>query len=294
MNSSRKYRIAVISILAAMAVCISGCTSNPDDNGAGQTTSTEATTTTAPEESSEEETTTTVSEPEESEPEESEPEESEPDEESEPEEDEDSEPASDEVMTQLELITYINQKFGMMLTENTPEGNIDAAKSWNLIDDTFEADEPITPEFTVTAIVRAAVTDADDASLDDMIIIALEKGIIDDANISKLDLTKAQEMTDYAADLWIHGGFVGGGDSGDYGFKETDDVIDLTSMLTSSDLTYNDDGSVSLPADVVEALDLGDNIMLPKDSKGNGGGKYIVTATIIVGSTASIQVEAVE
>lgn len=181
-------------VIAMLAVTVSGCTGEPEESvsepettvsESASETETEAETETEPETETETET--------------------EPEAETEIETEPETEAVT--VMTNAELLALINSAFGIM-TDNTTEGNIQAAREWNIIgEDDLDPDAQITPEFLISACIHATGFIDVNASMEEILSFAAEKGVIAGNTISDVDITQAAELVEKAKQVWMNPDF---------------------------------------------------------------------------------------
>lgn len=201
-----------------------------------------------------------------------------------------------EFKTQYDMLAYINFKFGIDAMQNkSVEENIKDAKKWHVIDDDFDKDAAPTAEFLVSAVVRAGSFADESNTMDEIIDIAYNKGIIDDKDISKIDLSKASKFIERGAKIWSGSAYKD--EELDVTLRDNkgndipvtaDGAYDLTGIISSSDIRY-EDPFIFIPVEVAEILESGMTVKLPADQSGNGGGTYKLTSVAIVNSEATIR-----
>ncbi|MCM1506014.1 MAG: hypothetical protein NC177_02610 [Ruminococcus flavefaciens] len=259
---SIRKKVLAMAVVAGLVSAVS-CGAEPEDSQADEVVTTTVETTQAITESetepeTEEETTTAETEPE------TEEETTEPETETEEEE--------REVLTNAELLSLINNVFGM-ISDGTFENDLQTAISWDIVDSTAEIDPEaeITAEFLVSASVRATGILDGSNSLDEIVSFAVEKGIISSSDLSAIDLSKAVDIVNSAYHAWTNQEF-----DTEINIELGDNVIDLTGILSTSDFEVNGN-TIKLPAEVAENIDLGSVFILPDD---NGGTAYTADAII--------------
>lgn len=174
---------------------------------------------------------------------------------------------SGSVPTNGELISMINLAFGIM-SDNTVEGNIQAAKDWDIIDDGINPNDEITAEFLISAAMRATGFVTGESSLNEIILCALERGVIDDTNIMNIDLSKASDIVEKAKYSWTHQEF-----ENEIHVELCDGVIDLTNEISVSDYTIDGD-TIELPDKYLDSIEPCTVYILPKDPTTGAGGAY--------------------
>lgn len=170
------------------------------------------------------------------------------------------------IPTNQELLRNIISSFGI-LSNGSFEDDVLQARKWNIIGATEElmADAPVTAEFLVSACVRAGSFADLDASLDDIVKIAMEKGFIDDADLSKIDLTKAAEFVEKTSYAWKHQTF-----DNEVNVTLADGVIDLSNVISADDWSIDGD-TITLSPEAAKEIKSGSVFILPKKSTGEGG-----------------------
>ena len=173
------------------------------------------------------------------------------------------------IPTNGELIEMINQAFGIM-TDGTSEGNFQSAKDWDIIDQNADIDEnaPITAEFLVCSAMRATGFVSGDSSMAEIIETALNTGVIDDIDISGIDLTESADIVEKAKYAWSHQEF-----ENEIHVELADGVVDLNGIITADDFTIDGD-TVKLPSSLAESIKEGTVYILPKNPDTGEGGAY--------------------
>ena len=172
-------------------------------------------------------------------------------------------------MTNIDLIRIINQAFGM-ITDGTDESEITVAQDWDIIDSDFELDRnaPITKEFLISSVVRATGFKDGSASFSEIVICAVEKGIIDTPNLDAIDLADAVEIVEKAESAWSHQEF-----DNEISVTLCDGVIDLSQELSISDFTI-DGESITISGEFSSEIKEGTVFILPKNPNTGEGGAY--------------------
>ncbi|MDE6092567.1 MAG: hypothetical protein K2G14_05665 [Ruminococcus sp.] len=243
---SIKKRFIALAVIAGLMSSVS-CGAEPENSASGEsqtvTESTEAVTETETETEPEtvEETTEEETEAE-----------------TEPETEEE---ANGEILTNAELLSLINNVFGMM-SDGTFETDLQTAKDWDVVDPDAEIDPDteITAEFLVSASMRATGIVTGDSSMDEIIDCAVEKGVIDDTDLSNIDLSKAVDIVNGAYYAWTHREFETVTD-----IELADGVIDLNGVIDADECEI-DGNTIKLPADFASAITAGTVFIVPDGS----------------------------
>lgn len=263
----------VISVLASMAVSCGnddGNSAEPSlpENSAADTTEAETEPETEPETEAETEAPTEeiTTEPE-----------------TEPETDGISEETAD-TMTIGGLIVMINDKFGMGVG-GTFEENLETAQVWDIVDADTEYDEnaPITAEFLISSAMRATGFVDGTSSFDEIMECAVSSGVIETADISAVDVSKADEILEKAYDAWIHPNF-----DTNISVELADGVVNLLDVIPADEITYTDGTSVSFPAEYADGLEAGTVVILPDDTI--DGTAYKITAIVVTADAANLTI----
>ena len=190
--------------------------------------------------------------------------------------------------TNQEILRAINSAFGI-ISDGSFEQDIEKAKSWDIIneDEELMADAPATPEFLVSACVRAASFADGTNTMDEIIAVAAEKGIITDTDISKIDMSKADEFISNAAHAWTHQTF-----ETETNVTLADGAVDLNGVITA-DEWWVEDEYIRMPPSAAEKIRGGDVFILPKKSNGDGGA-YKASSVAIVNDEAYIRADKTE
>lgn len=172
--------------------------------------------------------------------------------------------ATGDIPTNAELLAMINSAFGIM-TDNTVEGNIQAAKNWDIIgeNDVIDPDASITAEFLISASMRATGFVNGNSTMAEILECALQSGVITDTDLSDDKLLQTSEIVEKAKDAWVHQEF-----DNEIRVELCDGVIDLTNM--TGDFTINGN-TVVLPSEFAEGIEQDTVFILPKDASGQGG-----------------------
>ncbi len=265
-----RKKLIFAALIASMAISAVSCgnassTSTSESSSAVTTTVAEETTTAAEETTTEAETTTGAVEAETTTAEATE-----------------AEAATGEAPTNKELLRAVIEGFNI-ISDGSFEDDIASAKSWDVIDDDadIDPDAPATPEFLVSSCVRAGSFADGSASMDEIISIAIEKGFIDDADLSKIDMTKTADFIKNAAYAWSHQTF-----DNDINVTLADGVVDLNGVITADDWTINGD-VIEMSETAAKDISSGTVFILPKKTTGEGGA-YKATAVVTTNGNVSI------
>ena len=179
---------------------------------------------------------------------------------------------ANEIPTNGELLSMINNAFGIM-TDNTVDGNIQAAKDWDIISesDAIDADAKITVEFLISASMRATGFVTGSSTMTEIIECAVQSGVIESTDLSAFKLSQASEIVEKAKYAWAHQEF-----NNEIHVELCDGVVDLTDM-TGSYLIKGD--VVVLPSEYAEGIEVNTVYILPKDDSGQGGAYKANTIT---------------
>lgn len=180
-----------------------------------------------------------------------------------------------DIMTVGELIVKINEKFGMGVGESFEE-NLETVKSWDIVDADAELDEnaPVTAEFLISSAMRATGFVDGTSSIDEIMECAVNYGVIDIADISAVDISKADEIVEKAYNAWLNPNF-----DTNISVVLAEGVIDLTSIIPAEEITYTDGTSVSFPAEYADGLEADTVVILPDNTI--DGTAYKITAIVI-------------
>lgn len=195
-----------------------------------------------------------------------------------------------EVMTNGELLRMINDAFGMF-NDKTFEADVETAKNWDIIDADAVIDEnaPITAEFLVSASMRATGIVNGDSTMEEITASAVANNVIDEPDISAVDLSKATEIVEKAQEAWMYPNF-----ETNISVELADGVLDLTEKIPADVVKYNGE-SIEIPSEYTEDIEAGMVFILPKNDAGEGGAytaQAVVTingSTTITGIPASIE-----
>lgn len=185
-----------------------------------------------------------------------------------------SEEATD-IMTVGELIVKINDKFGMGVGGSFEE-NLETVKAWDIVDADAELDEnaPVTAELLISSAIRATGFVDGTSSIDEIMECAVNYGVIDIADISAVDISKADEIVEKAYNAWLNPNF-----DTNISVVLAEGVVDLTGVIPADEVTYTDGTSVSFPAEYADGLEAGTVVILPDDTV--DGTAYKITAIVI-------------
>ncbi|MCM1133308.1 MAG: hypothetical protein NC340_07525 [Ruminococcus flavefaciens] len=185
------------------------------------------------------------------------------------------EPISDDVMTVGEMVYNIDVTFGMGGTPDDFAGNLSSAQAWDIIDTDNVPDEtaPVTAELLISSAMRATGFVNGTSTLDEILECAVSYGVIDSADISAVDVAKADEIIEKAYDAWLHPNF-----ETNISVVLADGVVDLTNVIPFDEITYAD-GTVSFPAEYADGLEAGTVAILPDDTM--DGTAYKITAIVV-------------
>lgn len=108
-------------------------------------------------------------------------------------------------MTNQQFLRLVNDKFGFYSDESF-EGDVEAAKLWNVIDDDLEidADSSITPEFLISVVMKATNYVDENAEINAILDCAVQYKVIEKADISSVDVNKAEEIINAANNAWLY------------------------------------------------------------------------------------------
>ena len=268
-NMSIKKKFLAIAIIAGLVSSVS-CGAEPETSTTSESSSTVETTVEETEAETVEETTAE----EETEPEEETEEETEPEEETDAEETEETEETG-EILTNAELLSLINNLFGMV-SDGTFENDLQTAKDWDIVDEDAEIDPDaeITAEFLVSSSMRATGMVSGSDSVDDIINFAVEKGVIDSTDLSAIDLTKAVDIVEKAQEAWTNQDF-----DTEINVELADGVIDLTDRMSASDVEIDGD-KIKIPAEFADEITEGTVFIVPDDSSEISDGKAYVANSV--------------
>ena len=266
-------KLISVSLIAAMSVSLIGCSGSPvETNDTPATTSAAETTTAAEEETTTEAVTKEAASETAAET-----------------ETETSAPESAEAPSNQELLRAVNEAFGI-ISDGSFTDDVDKAKAWRIIgeDEEIMADAPATPDFLISCCVRAASFADEGAGMDEIISIAVNRGIISDPDTSKIDMTKAYEIIKNAAHIWANSAFDDISDNSS-GVTLQDNVVDLNGVITADEWWVEDD-YIRMPPSAAEKIKGGDVFILPKKANGEGGA-YKSSSVAIVNDEVYIKAE---
>lgn len=165
------------------------------------------------------------------------------------------------VLTNAELLSLINNTFGMV-SDGTFESDLQVAQDWDVVDaDAItDSEAEITAELLVSASMRATGMVTGESSMDEIINLAVEKGVIESDDLSAVDLSKAVDVVNKAYDAWINQDF-----DTEANVELVDGVVDLTSTLSAEECTVSD-GTIILPSTVAEQITAGTVFIVPDDT----------------------------
>lgn len=180
-----------------------------------------------------------------------------------------------DIMTVGELIVKINDKFGMGVGGSFEE-NLETVKAWDIVDADAELDEnaPVTAELLISSAIRATGFVDGTSSIDEIMECAVNYGVIDIADISAVDISKADEIVEKAYNAWLNPNF-----DTNISVVLAEGVVDLTGVIPADEVTYTDGTSVSFPAEYADGLEAGTVVILPDDTV--DGTAYKITAIVI-------------
>lgn len=203
--------------------------------------------------------------------------------ETEPETDDISEETAD-TMTIGELVVKINDRFGMGVGA-TFEENLETVQAWDIVDTDTEYDEnaPITAEFLISSAMRATGFVDGTSSLDEIMECAVGYGVIETADISAVDVSKADEIVEKAHDAWLNPNF-----DTNISVVLADGVVNLLDVIPADEVTYTDSTNVSFPAEYADGLEAGTVVILPDDTI--DGTAYKITAIIVTADVANLTI----
>lgn len=244
---SVKKKFIAISVVACMMSFVS-CGEEPESSSSGEVSSVATTAESVTETETEAETAEETTE------EETEPETEAGTEEAESERDE-------HILTNAEFLSLINNTFGMV-SDGTFESDLQVAKDWDIVDADAETDPEaeITAEFLVSASMRATGMITGEASMDEIIDFAVEKGVIESTDLSAIDLSKAVDVVNNAYYAWTHQEF-----DTEINVELADGVVDLNGAV-SADECEVDGNTIKLPSEVAEKITSGTVFIIPDDT----------------------------
>lgn len=177
-----------------------------------------------------------------------------------------------DIPTNAELLAMINSAFGIM-TDNSVEGNIQAAKDWDIIgeNDVVDPNACISAEFLISASMRATGFVTGNSTMAEILECALQRGVITDTDLTDDKLAQASDIVEKAKYAWAHQEF-----NNEIHVELCDGVIDLTNM-TDNFLISGD--TVILPSEYAEGIEQNTVYILPKDESGQGGAYKAQTIT---------------
>ena len=179
---------------------------------------------------------------------------------------------SDGVMTNEEWLKLINDYFGMPVDENAENGELEAAKDWDIVGENEEIDsqQPVSNDFAVKSLMRAAGYVSSDASDDEVIQAAKEVGIINDSYDDIGDVSNLPDKLEAARDSWCNQKFEQKTD-----IELAENVVDMTEDINVTDIKMDDD-SIDIPSGLAGNLETDSVFILPKEAGGGKGGAYKV------------------
>lgn len=165
------------------------------------------------------------------------------------------------VLTNAELLSLINNTFGMV-SDGTFESDLQVAQDWDVVDADAITDPEteITAELLVSASMRATGMVTGESSMDEIVNLAVEKGVIESDDLSAVDLSKAVDVVNKAYDAWINQDF-----DTEVNVELVDGVVDLTGTLSAEECTVSD-GTIILPSTVAEQITAGTVFIVPDDT----------------------------
>ena len=192
------------------------------------------------------------------------------------------EASTGEVPTNQELLRAVISGFNI-ISGGSFEEDVEKAKSWDVIDADadLDPDAPATAEFLVSSCVRAGSFADGSATMDEIINIAVEKGILSSPDLSQIDMTKTDEFIKTASYTWSHQTF-----DNEINVTLADGVVDLNGVISADDWTINGD-VIELSEEAAKDISSGTVFILPKKSTGEGGA-YKATAVVTINGNVSI------
>ncbi len=165
------------------------------------------------------------------------------------------------ILTNAELLSLINNTFGMV-SDGTFESDLQVAKDWDIVDADAEMDSEseITAEFLVSASMRATGIVTGEASMEEIIDCAVEKGVIESADLSVIDLSKAVDVVNNAYYAWTHQDF-----DTEVNVELVDGVVDLNGLV-SADECEIDGNTIKIPSEFAEKITSGTVFIIPDDT----------------------------
>lgn len=179
-------------------------------------------------------------------------------------------------LTNGEWLEMINDAFGMQVDENAEDGELDAAKAWDVIGEDEEIDKnaPVDDKFVTSTLMRAAGF-ADGNSTDEEIInAAIKHGVISDPNATLSDPQKAIESLTKTQDEWVSQEF-----EEHLNVELVEGVQNFSESMSASDFDVTDEG-VIIPTKYAKNLSKDNIFILPKSKTTGEGGAYKVISTI--------------
>lgn len=182
-----------------------------------------------------------------------------------------------EIPSNGEVLDNIISAFGMVITDSS-KTNADICKDWDIIADDadIDADAETTPEFLISAAMCATGFVKPENSLDEILQCAVEKNVIEKADISAVDVSKFLDIIENARYSWAHQTFDNHSE-----ITLQEGVIDFSNELTADD--YKIDGnSIELPAECADKIEAGSVFILPKDPATGEGGAYKAESVVVL------------
>lgn len=245
---SVKKKFIAIAVVACMMSFVS-CGEEPESSSTSEVSSVATTAESMTEAETEAETAEETTE-----------EETEPETEAETEEEAESE-VDEHILTNAELLSLINNTFGMV-SDGTFESDLQVAKDWDIVDADAETDPEaeITAEFLVSVSMRATGMVTGEASMDEITSLAVEKGVIESNDLSAVDLSKAVDVVNNAYYAWTHQEF-----DTEINVELADGVVDLNGVV-SADECEVDGNTIKLPSSAAEKITAGTVFIIPDDT----------------------------
>ncbi|MDE5770742.1 MAG: hypothetical protein K2I06_03780 [Ruminococcus sp.] len=189
------------------------------------------------------------------------------------------------ILTNAELLSLINNTFGMV-SDGTFETDLQVAKDWDIVDGDAETDPEaeITAEFLISASMRATGIVTGENSMDEIIDCAVEKGVIESTDLSAIDLSKAVDIVNNAYYAWTHQEF-----DTEINVELADGVIDLNGVI-SADECEIDGNTIKIPSDFAEKITGGTVFIVPDDTP-DGTAYMADTVTDNGDGTITIKIE---
>lgn len=182
-----------------------------------------------------------------------------------------------EIPSKGEVLDLIISQFGIVITDSS-KSNTDIAKDWEIIanDADIDTEADADPEFIISAAMCATGFVKPENTLDEILECAVEKNVIETADIAAVDAGKYADIIEAAKYSWSHQTF-----ENHSNITFQDNVIDFSNELSAGDYTINGD-SIELPAEYADKIEAGSVFILPKDPATGEGGAYKAESVVIL------------